>query len=256
MTESQRTPLLAGNWKMNLDRKVGLGLAAALRDRVGQRTDVEVAIFPPAVYIDELARTLSGSPIRVGGQDCCEESSGSFTGEVSAAMLVDSGAELVILGHSERRHVYGETDAKVAQKVRQGLDAGLDVILCIGELLAEREAGETEAVVRRQLGAGLEPVSEAEMARLVVAYEPVWAIGTGHVATPEQVSEVHSYLRGFVEGLFGASIARALRIQYGGSVNPGNVQELMAVPDVDGALVGGASLSAEKFIPIIEFDHS
>jgi triosephosphate isomerase len=171
-------------------------------------------------------------------------------------MLVDSGAELVILGHSERRHVYGETDAKVAQKVRQGLDAGLDVILCIGELLAEREAGETEAVVRRQLGAGLEPVSEAEMARLVVAYEPVWAIGTGHVATPEQVSEVHSYLRGFVEGLFGASIARALRIQYGGSVNPGNVQELMAVPDVDGALVGGASLSAEKFIPIIEFDHS
>ena len=256
MTETMRTPFLAGNWKMNLDRKSGLELAGQLRDRVGQRADVEVAIFPPAVYIEELSRTLSGSPIRVGGQDCCEESSGAFTGEVSAAMLVDAGAELVIIGHSERRHIYGEMDERVAQKVRQALDVGLDVILCVGELLAEREAGETEEVVRRQLSVGLGEVSGAEMARLVVAYEPVWAIGTGHTATPSQVGEVHSYLRGFVEGLHGGPIARSLRIQYGGSVNPGNVAELMGVPDVDGALVGGAALSAESFLPIIEFDHT
>ena len=256
MTDSGRTPFLAGNWKMNLDRKGSLELACQLRDRVGGRTDIEVAIFPPAVYIDELSRALSGSPIRVGGQDCCEETSGAFTGEVSAPMLVDSGAEIVIIGHSERRHVYGETDEKVAQKVRQALDAGLDVILCVGELLDEREAGQTEEVVRRQLSAGLESVSEAEMGRLVVAYEPVWAIGTGHTATPAQAGEVHSYLRGLVEGLHGRPIAHTIRIQYGGSVNPDNVVELMSVPDVDGALVGGASLSAEKFIPIVEFDHS
>jgi len=256
MTESGRRPFLAGNWKMNLDRKGGLELARQLRERLGARADVEVAIFPPAVYIDELARALAGSPIRVGGQDCCEETSGAFTGEVSASMLADAGAELVILGHSERRHVYGETDERVAQKVRQALDAGLDVILCVGELLDEREAGQTEAVVSRQLERGLELVSAEEMARAVVAYEPVWAIGTGHTATPGQVDEVHSYIRGLVEGLFDGPIARALRIQYGGSVNPGNVVELMAVPDVDGALVGGASLSAEKFIPIFEFDLS
>ncbi|MCH2104480.1 MAG: triose-phosphate isomerase [Planctomycetes bacterium] len=253
---TERTPFMAGNWKMNLDRKGGLALAAELRDRVGDRKDVEVAIFPPAVYIDELARALAGSPVRVGGQDCCEESSGAFTGEVSAAMLADSGAELVIVGHSERRHVYGETDEQVAKKVRQGLDAGLDVILCVGELLEEREAGQTQAVVRRQTSEGLKLVNEGEMARLVVAYEPVWAIGTGHTASPAQAGEVHSDLREFVAGLHGAHIAQSLRIQYGGSVNPANVAELMSVPDVDGALVGGASLSAEKFIPIIEFDHA
>ena len=256
MTEHGRTPFLAGNWKMNLDRKSGLELASELRDRVGDRVGVEVAIFPPAVYVEELSRALAGSPIRVGGQDCCEETSGAFTGEVSASMLADSGAELVIIGHSERRHVYGETDGQVAKKVRQALDAGLDVILCVGELLEEREAGQTEEVVRRQLSRGLEPVSEGEMDRLVVAYEPVWAIGTGHTASPAQAGEVHSYLRGFVEGLHGAHIAQSLRIQYGGSVNPGNVAELMSVQDVDGALVGGASLSAEKFIPIVEFDHA
>ena len=256
MTDTGRVPFLAGNWKMNLDRKSGLELASELRDRIGDRADVEVAIFPPSVYIEELARALAGSPIRVGGQDCCEETSGAFTGEVSALMLADSGADLVIIGHSERRHVYGETDEKVALKVRQALDAGLDVILCVGELLEEREAGQTEEVIRRQLSRGLEPVSEREMARLVVAYEPVWAIGTGHTASPAQAGEVHSYLRGCVEGLHGAHIAQSLRIQYGGSVNPGNVAELMSVQDVDGALVGGASLSAEKFIPIVEFDHA
>ena len=256
MTEFVRKPFIAGNWKMNLDRKGALELAQGLRERLGARADVEVAIFPPAVYIDELSRTLAGSPIRVGGQDCCEATSGAFTGEISAPMLADAGAEIVILGHSERRHVYGESDEQVAKKVRQALDAGLDVILCVGELLEERKAGDTEAVVGRQLKAGLASVTADEMARLVVAYEPVWAIGTGETATPEQAGAVHSYIRGLVEGLFDAPIARALRIQYGGSVNSGNVVELMAVQDVDGALVGGASLSAEKFIPIFEFDLS
>lgn len=248
-----RTPFLAGNWKMNLNRRSALELVEVLRERVGDRRDVDVAVFPPSVYVDEIARALMGSPIRVGGQNCCDEESGAFTGEVSAAMLTDVGAELVLIGHSERRHVYGEGDELICRKVHTALGVGLDVILCVGETIEEREAGRTEQVVAGQLRAGLEGIDEGCMKRVTVAYEPVWAIGTGHTATTAQASEVHAYLRGLLGGLYSESVAAATRIQYGGSVKPDNVAELMAATDIDGALVGGASLKPESFLPIIEF---
>ena len=248
-----RTPYIAGNWKMNLERKSALGLVSALREHFGERQDVEVAVFPPFVYIDEIARALRGSPIRVGAQNCCDESSGAFTGEVSAAMLVDVGAEIVILGHSERRHIYGESDELVNRKVQAALDGGLEIILCVGETLEERDAGRTEKVVGAQLTCGLGGLDARDMQRVTVAYEPVWAIGTGRNATPKQAGEVHSYLRGVLAGLFNESVAESVRIQYGGSVKPNNVRELMAVPEVDGCLVGGASIQADTFIPLIEF---
>jgi len=251
-----RTPFLAGNWKMNLDRRAALELVGALREHVGDRRDVDVAVFPPFVYLDEVARALSGSPIRVGGQNCCDEERGAFTGEISAAMLADVGAELVIAGHSERRHVYGEPDALVGRKVRTALGHGLDVILCVGETLEERRDGRTEEVVGRQLRAGLDGVDQDAVGRVTIAYEPVWAIGTGLNATPGQAGEAHGYLRGLLSGLYSESVARAARIQYGGSVKPENVGELMAVPDVDGALVGGASLTPESFIPIVELGRA
>jgi triosephosphate isomerase len=246
-----RTPYLAGNWKMNLDRRSALELAAALADSVGADTARDVAVFPPFVYVDEIARALSGSPIRVGAQNCCDEASGAFTGEVSAAMLRDVGADTVILGHSERRHLYGEGDELVGRKVAAGLETGLEVVLCVGETLDQRQAGETESVTGTQLTRGLEGVAAADMARITIAYEPVWAIGTGHNATPQQAGEVHAYLRGVLSGLYDEALAETIRIQYGGSVKPENVSELMAVPDVDGALVGGASLKADSFLQIV-----
>ncbi len=249
-----RVPYLAGNWKMNLDRRGALELVAALRDGVGSDTSREVAVFPPFVYIDEIARALAGSPIKVGGQNSCDETSGAFTGEVSVDMLRDVGAQTVILGHSERRHLYGEGNELVNKKVHTALEGGLEVILCVGEQLSEREAGQTETVNMSQLTAGLVGVAADDMARVTIAYEPVWAIGTGLTATPAQAGEVHSYLRGVLSGLYDQSLADSVRIQYGGSVKPSNVSELMAVPDVDGALVGGASLKAESFLQIIKHD--
>ncbi|MEM7310168.1 MAG: triose-phosphate isomerase [Planctomycetota bacterium] len=250
-----RKPYLAGNWKMNLDRRGALDLVGALREHVGDRTDVDIAVAPPFVYLDEVARALAGSPIRVGAQNMCDMASGAYTGEVSAAMLVDVGASFVILGHSERRHVYGEPDELVGAKSRAALQAGLDLIVCVGETIEERQGGTTEEVCRRQLVAGLEGVDAADMARVTIAYEPVWAIGTGLTATPEQAGEVHQYVRGLLDGLYGDAVAEATRIQYGGSVKPDNVKELLAVRDVDGALVGGASLKAEQFVPILDFDR-
>ena len=251
-----RTPIIAGNWKMNLDRRGAHDLAAAVREHVESAHaggDVDVMVFPPFVYIDEVARTLSGSAVRFGAQNVCEQASGAFTGEVSAAMVKDTGAHLTIVGHSERRHVYGESDELVGEKVRAGLGAGLDVILCVGETIEERRAGEAEAVVRRQLSAGLSGVAAGDLARVVIAYEPVWAIGTGETATPEQAGEMHAYLRGVFAGLYDDDSANRMRILYGGSVKPDNVRDLMAVPDIDGALVGGASLKADSFLPIVDF---
>jgi triosephosphate isomerase len=250
-----RKPFLAGNWKMNLDRRGALALSGTLREHMQGRTDVEAAVAPPFVYLEAVADALSGSPVKVGAQNMCDEPQGAFTGEVSAAMLLDVGASFAILGHSERRHVYGESDALVNAKVGTALAAGLGVILCIGEKLDERQAGKTEEVCRRQLVAGLQGVDAADMGRVTIAYEPVWAIGTGHTATPAQAGEVHVYVRSLLEGLHGPRVAAATRIQYGGSVNPGNVRELLAVPDIDGALVGGASLKAETFLPILDFDR-
>jgi triosephosphate isomerase len=247
-----RTPFLAGNWKMNLDRVSGVALARALAARSTAWSGREVAIFPPFVYIDEIVRAVAGSAVRVGAQNLCDEASGAFTGEVSAAMLVDVGASLVLCGHSERRQLYGEDDRLVNRKLQAALGAGLDVILCVGESQSERESHSTEQRVSRQLTLGLAGVSETDMARITLAYEPVWAIGTGLNATPAQAGEVHSYLRGLVAGLYSDGAARAVRIQYGGSVKADNIHALMQVPDVDGALVGGASLKSEAFLPIVE----
>ena len=250
-----RKPYLAGNWKMNLDRRGALALCGTLREHLDGRTDVDAAVAPPFVYIAEVARALAGSPLKVGAQNVCDEPRGAFTGEVSAAMLLDAGATFVIVGHSERRHVYGEEDALVNAKLGAALTAGLEAILCVGETRAERQAGSTEPVCKRQLVSGLAGVDASDMARVTLAYEPVWAIGTGDTATPAQAGEVHVYLRSLLEGLFGPRVAEATRIQYGGSVTPANVRELLAVADIDGALVGGASLKAETFLPILDFDR-
>jgi len=250
-----RKPFLAGNWKMNLDRRSALDLARAVRDGVGSRSDREVALCPPFVYLDEIARTLAASPVRLGAQNMCDEASGAFTGEVSGAMLCDVGCELVILGHSERRHIYGETDELVASKLVHALDLGLEVILCVGELLEERAAERTEEVVRRQTSVALRGLGASEMEHITLAYEPVWAIGTGQVATPEQAGDVHDYLRGVLAGLLGEAVSEAVRIQYGGSVKPDNVSGLMVMPGIDGALVGGASLEASSFLSLINFEN-
>jgi triosephosphate isomerase (TIM) len=250
--ESLRTPFVAGNWKMNLDRRAAVQLAAAVRERVEGSDGVEVGLFPPAIYLEEVARTCAGSSLIVGGQDCCEQVSGAFTGETSAPMLADVGATHVLLGHSERRHVYGEPDERIHAKLGQALDAGLAIVLCVGETIEQREAGETEAVCSRQLASALEGVAPERLAKLTVAYEPVWAIGTGLTASPEQAQAVHAYVRGVYSGLVSEAAAAAVRILYGGSVKADNAAELLACPDIDGALVGGASLKPETFLPIVD----
>ena len=247
-----RRPFIAGNWKMNLDRRAAVELSTAIREHVDGIDGVDVAVFPPTVYLDEIGRVVAGSRVRHGGQNACDEESGAFTGEVSAAMLRDVGCELVLLGHSERRHVYGESDELVGRKVGTALAHGLEVVLCVGETIEEREAGQTEEVCARQLAKGLARVSQTAFAQVAVAYEPVWAIGTGLTATPEQAGEVHAYVRGVVAGLYTDEAAKAVRILYGGSVKPDNADDLMAVGDIDGALVGGASLKPETFLPIID----
>lgn len=246
-------PYIAGNWKMNLDRAGAVALARALRTEVGVPGPVDVAVFPPFVYLSDVVEALAGSAIAVGAQDVCDRKSGAFTGEVSADMLRDVGATIALVGHSERRHVYGEGDALVRAKLDAALAGGLDVILCVGEKLEEREAGRTEEVNARQLTAGLKGLSPEQFERVTVAYEPVWAIGTGRTATPQQAAEVHAYLRGVVSGLFDQRAAERLRIQYGGSVKADNTAALLASPDVNGALVGGASLEAASFLGIVRY---
>ena len=249
----KRKPVLAGNWKMNLERKSALDLARALRDAVGNSSERDVAVFPPFVYLDEVVRALAGTSIKVGAQNLCDEKNGAFTGEISAEMLVDVGATTVLVGHSERRHLYGESDELCNRKLQRALAAGLNVILCVGEKLDERDAGRTEHVIGRQTTLGLKGVSAEQMSKLTIAYEPVWAIGTGRNATAEQAGSAHTYLRGVLAGLYDERVAQALRIQYGGSVKPDNIATLMAAPDVDGALVGGAALKAESFLGIVRF---
>ena len=247
-----RKPYIAGNWKMNLERKSALGLVGQLRERAGARTDLDVAVFPPFVYLDLVVRALAGSSIRVGAQNCSHAQSGAFTGEVSAGMLADLGATTVIVGHSERRQHFGESDQLVNAKLLAALAAGLDAILCVGETLEERNQKLTEKVIGRQLTAGLKGVAPRDLDRLTVAYEPVWAIGTGVNATPQQASAAHAYLRGVFAGLYQDGLAERLRIQYGGSVKPDNARAILSAPDVDGCLVGGASIQAESFLGILE----
>lgn len=247
-----RTLFIAGNWKMNpTTGAAAVALAEAVKAGLGQATDVHVAVCPPSVFIDQVDSAIANSPIGLGGQNCHWKDDGAFTGELSAKMLVDAGCTHVILGHSERRHGLGETDAQVNRKLRAALEAGLLPIVCIGETLEERQADRTESVVDAQLSGSLDGLTPEQMASVVLAYEPVWAIGTGLTATPEQAQAVHAFIRKRLADTFGEAIASRVVIQYGGSVKPDNAAQLLGCPDIDGALVGGASLKAADFLGII-----
>lgn len=248
-----RRPVIAGNWKMNTCRESAAVLVTALKSEVPHgRDDVEVIVCPPSPYLALAVDAASGSGIQVGGQNSSDEDSGAFTGEVSCGMLLDVGCSCVILGHSERRQINKECDDLINKKVHKALTSGLTVILCVGELLEQRESGQTESVLEGQMAGGLADVSAESMANVIIAYEPVWAIGTGKVATDEQAESVHAFLRSWLEKRFDADVAGATRILYGGSVKPDNAVGLLGQANVDGALVGGASLKAELFIPIIQ----
>lgn len=247
-----RKPLIAGNWKMNCDAASAVTLARDVLQRTSRLRNVDIAVMPPFPLIPAVLRVLDGSPIGVGGQDVSAELAGAYTGETSASMLTSLGCGYVLAGHSERREYHLESDELVRRKVGRALDAGLIPIACVGEKLAERDAGETFSRIERQVTVGLGGLTPAEMARVVIAYEPVWAIGTGRTASPAQAEEVHEYIRNLLTTMYGSQIASATRILYGGSVKPGNARELMSQKDVDGALVGGASLSGEDFAAIAE----
>ena len=244
-----RQPLVAGNWKMNGSRESVRALLDGLKQGIGQVEVAEVAVCPPFIYIPDVQEQLQGTAIAWGGQDVSTEASGAYTGEISTAMLLDFGCRYVIVGHSERRSYHGESDELVAKKYAAARAAGLIPILCVGETLEERESGVTEQVVARQLDAVIDLEGVSALAGGVIAYEPVWAIGTGRTATPEQAQEVHAFIRGRVAQQDGA-VAEGLRILYGGSMKPGNAAELLAKPDIDGGLIGGASLQAEDFLGI------
>jgi triosephosphate isomerase len=248
-----RRALIAGNWKMYKTTGEAVALVEEIKRGVaGAPSDVLVA--PPFTALAAVVGAVKGSPIGVAAQNMHFEKEGAFTGEVSASMLKDLGVTHAILGHSERRQYFAETDQGVAKKTKVALDNGLSPISCIGETLAEREAGRTMEVVGRQVDAILSALTAAEAAKIVLAYEPVWAIGTGKVATPEQAQEVHAFIRQRIAGAHGAKTAEVLRVLYGGSVKPDNVKGLMALPDVDGALVGGASLKADSFLKLVHYD--
>lgn len=256
-----RRPFVAGNWKMNMDLASARSLVGELREKLGTALPMDVAVCPPALYLFPVLKAIEGSAIQLGAQNCWSEPKGAFTGEVSAAMVKEAGCRYVILGHSERRHtigpkdadghVRGETDAMIAAKAKAVMSAGLVPIVCVGETLAERDGGETEAVLSRQVAGSLAGLSFSAADQIVIAYEPVWAIGTGRNATPQQAQEAHRHIRSVLSRQFGGQLAEGVRIQYGGSVKPDNAEELMKCPDVDGALVGGASLKASDFIGII-----
>ncbi|MHB8419371.1 MAG: triose-phosphate isomerase [Myxococcales bacterium] len=248
-----RKPVIAGNWKMFKTSAEAAAVLRELRPKVSMIHDVEVVVCPPFTALAASAQALAGSNVALGAQNLHWEAQGAFTGEISAGMLKEAGCRWVIVGHSERRQLFGETDESVHRKLRAALAAGLAPIVCVGETLAEREVNDTLAIVGRQIEGALRGLDAAQLAGLVVAYEPVWAIGTGKNATPAQAQEVHAALRAQVGRLHGAEAAAALRILYGGSVKPENIKDLMAQPDLDGALVGGASLAAESFAAIVRW---
>jgi triosephosphate isomerase (TIM) len=244
-----RKPLVAGNWKMNGTRAGVAELLDGIKAGMGAVPNAEVAVCPPFVFIPEAAARLAGTAVAWGGQNLSTHASGAYTGEIAASMLTDYGCKYVIVGHSERRTLYGEDDALVAEKFETARKAGLVPILCVGETLEERENGATEAVVARQLDAVLEKFGATALGQGVVAYEPVWAIGTGRTATPQQAQDVHAFIRGRIAARDRA-VADGLRVLYGGSMKPDNAVELMAQPDIDGGLIGGASLKASDFLAI------
>ena len=246
-----RKSYVGGNWKMNTTMATGATLAQAIVDGHDANAACEVVVFPPFTSLATIRASTEDAPVRLGAQDVWHQPDGAFTGEVSCGMLRDVGVEVVLVGHSERRHVIGESDDLVNQKLRAALAAGFDVVLCVGETLEEREAGSTDAANARQLAGGLADVPAADLARVVIAYEPVWAIGTGRTATPADAGAAHRAIRRWLSEAYDLDSAEAMRIQYGGSVKPTNAAELGADPDIDGFLVGGASLSADDFLSII-----
>jgi triosephosphate isomerase len=246
-----RRKFIAGNWKMNLDRATAVALAESVASRAGKLAGVDVALCPASVHLDAVGRALAGSSVALGAQNMYHQANGAFTGEVSASMLLDLGCRYVILGHSERRHVLGETDEAINLKVKAALAASLSPIVCVGERLDEREAGRTADVIADQFNRSLAGLSADEMGRVTIAYEPVWAIGTGRTATPDQAEAVHVDLRKLMSDRYNGQLAEAVRIQYGGSVSAKNAAELLAQPNIDGALVGGASLKADDFLAIV-----
>lgn len=246
-----RVPLIAGNWKMFKGVADAVAYAKEFRALAKDLTAIELVLAPPFTAVHAVADALRNSGIATAGQDCFWEKEGAFTGAVSAPMLKEAGAELVILGHSERRRVFGDTDADVTRKIHAAYAAGLDPIACIGETLDEREAGRTFEVLDTQLKACIEGLSGEQFAKMVIAYEPVWAIGTGRNATPEQAQEAHAHVRGRLRAWLGAEPAEGCQILYGGSVKPDNARAILQQPDVDGALVGGASLDPQGFFQIV-----
>ena len=245
-----RTKLIAGNWKMNTNLASATSLAAGVQAALGSETGFDVAVFPPFPYLLAVREALAGSKVILGAQDLCAKPDGAFTGEVSTAMLKDCGCTSVLVGHSERRHTLKDPVELLPAKIQTALAADLQVIYCVGELEAEREANRTNEVLSEQMRHDLAGLEATGVAKLVVAYEPVWAIGTGKVATPQQAQEAHAYIRGWLETRFGAAVATLSRILYGGSVKPDNAAEILNLPDVDGVLVGGASLKADGFAAI------
>jgi triosephosphate isomerase len=246
-----RRKFIAGNWKMNTSRAEGVALAGAIAAKVGAASEVEIAVCPPALYLEAVGKALAGSAVGLGAQNCYHEAKGAFTGEFSPQMLVDLGCKYVILGHSERRAIFKESNQDVNRKVLAALGVGLTPVMCVGETLAERQADRTAAVVREQMEGSLAGLSAEQMLKVVIAYEPVWAIGTGVVATSEQAEAVHADLRKLLETRYNSAVASSVRIQYGGSVNAENAATLLGQPNIDGALVGGASLKADSFLAIV-----
>ena len=248
-----RKPFVAGNWKMNTNSRTSVELADRLASGSVETAghSVTVAVFPPFVYLKTVGDALNGSSIAIGAQDVYFESDGAFTGEISIAMLKDIGCNYCLCGHSERRHVIGETDELINKKVSAAISGGLLPVLCVGELLEEREAGQTEEVVTRHIEKGLAGLSDEKLEAVTIAYEPVWAIGTGLTATPQQAQESHDFIRKLLGRMYNERLASETRILYGGSVKPDNAADLMGQEDVDGLLVGGASLKADDFLAII-----
>lgn len=246
-----RKILIAGNWKMNKTATEAVELAKPIIEAIGNQNDIDVLMCPPFTSISAVSELIGNSTVRVGAQNMSDKVSGAYTGEISAAMLRDLQVSYVILGHSERRSYYGETDAFINRKVLACLENNLKPVLCVGETLEEREAGKVEEVIKTQLVGGLANVPTDKAESVVIAYEPVWAIGTGKTATPEQAQEVHAFIRKELVGLLG-QVGNAIRILYGGSMKPANADELLAKPDIDGGLIGGAALVAKDFLALIE----
>jgi triosephosphate isomerase len=250
---NSRTPLIAGNWKMYKTNAEAVETAGRLVELVADTSDVDIMIAPVFTALDPVSKVVDGSRVGLGAQNLYWEKEGAYTGEVSADMIVSAGCRYAIIGHSERRQYFGETDETVNKRIKAAIAAGLIPVFCIGETESERESGKTFSVLDKQVKDGLKDRVVDELGTLVIAYEPVWAIGTGKTATSDQAQEAHQYIRSLVNDLFGAALADSVRILYGGSVKPANVAELMAMPDIDGALVGGASLDAESFSQIVKF---